>query len=116
MSLDSLLANDQVTFYPEVITQDSSGGPVRTLGKALYSNVPARVIDPSADEQLRFLMLGTVAPHRIIHRQQGAGGEGTVAVSSDGRTIKVQGTRTIRTLGGIDTYYITTGTEWRPGA
>lgn len=114
MSLESLLANDFVTVQQQTVTQDASGGPVRAWAN-LYTNVPARVIDPTASERLRFMMLGTEAPHRVLHQRAGVG-EGMLILTSDGRTLKVQGTRKVRQLIGISTYYESSCVEWRPGA
>ncbi len=113
MSLESLLDEDSISVEQQVVVQDTSGGPTRTW-TTLYTGVPARVTDPTAQEKLQYLMLGTEAPHKIIHQQAGIG-EGIRIRTSDGRLIKVHGTRKIRQEGGIDTYYQTMGTEWRPG-
>ena len=117
MSLESLLSYDSCDFQTQTVVQDASGGPTRPTWTTTYASVPCRVLDPSAAEVLRFLELGTVAPHTIIHQQQGVG-EGMRAILSDGRLVKVQGTRTVRgnPLGTIATYYESYGTEWRPGA
>jgi hypothetical protein len=116
MSLESLLSEDSCDFQTQTVVQDASGGPTRPAWTTTYAAVPCRVLDPSAAEVQRFLALGTVALHTILHQQAGVG-EGMRAVTSDGRTIKVQGTRKVRgsPLGTIATYFESYGVEWRPG-
>lgn len=115
MSLTSLLSGDTITVRSVTSTKDASGH-ARKSYTDLYTNVPARVEDTVTVPFDGYGQRGAQEiTHRVFTRQAGIAADYQVE-TSDGRLFKVTGVQVRRGLGAVQTFYVLTCEEMRPGA